>query len=298
MAEILHVAAAQIESPTGDVDANLRKHLATIDAARAAGVDLLVFPELSLTGHGSGADAGRVAIDSSHPHVVALAQAAGPMLALFGAVLRQSGRSATASVAGWRAGELHHNAVFSVRNARVVHVHRKINLATYGKLDDGLHFAAGSSVQPFDVDTHWRVAPMICADTWNPPLVHLAAAQQATLMPVAVSSALEAVGGDFDNPSGWDVNLRFHALTYGLPIVMANRVGRENGLTFWGGSRIVDPYGKVIAIAAGGHAEEQLVHATIDHRDVERARSLLPTIRDANHPLLHSEFGRVGRAQR
>lgn len=277
MTTLLQVAAAQIESVLGDVDANVRKHLDAIAAARTAGVDALVFPELSLTGHSSGRDAARLAIDAAHAHVAALGHASGPMLAVFGAIERR--------------GADYYNAAFAVRDNAVVHVHRKVNLATYGKLDDGLHFAAGERIATFDFAAGWRIATMICADTWNPPLVHLAAVQEATLMVVAASSALEAVGGDFDNPSGWDTNLRFHALTYGMPIVMANRVGREGDLTFWGGSRIVDPFGQTVAIAPD--AGEALVRGSIDIADVRRARALLPTVRDANLPLLRRELERV-----
>ena len=280
----LHVGAAQIESTLSDVDGNLRKHLEVIATARAAGVDFLLFPELSLMGHSAGREAARLAIDRDHPAVVALARAAGTMVTMFGAVER--------------AGSGFHNATFAVRDGGVVAVHRKINLATYGKLDDGLHYRPGSRVDTFDVTTNshsrWRIAPMICADTWNPPLVHLAAAQGAMLMAVAVSSALEAVGEPFDNPSGWDVNLRFHALTFGMVIVMANRVGHEDGLTFWGGSRIIDPHGGTLAIAGDGEGET-LIHTVVDRRAIDHARRLLPTIRDANHTMLSAEFARVGR---
>jgi predicted amidohydrolase len=304
----LEVAAAQIESVAFDLDANMQKHLLMIDVARAAGVEVLVFPELSLTGHGGGKEAPRLAVRPGHPLVAMLAEAAGSMLVVFGAIER--------GVDG-----KFYNAAFVVRDADVLHVHRKVNLATYGSLDDGKHFVAGERVEPFDLGNGarlgsrpgkidpdpnfaeidpdpnfggWRAAAMICADTWNPPLVHVAAAQGVSLLLVPVSSALEAVGGDFDNPSGWDVNLRFYALTYGLPIVMANRVGTEDGLTFWGGSRIVDPYGRVIATAAGDG--DELVRGEISLADVRRARELLPTIRDANLPLVVRELDRVRRS--
>jgi len=180
-----------------------------------------------------------------------------------------------------------------VRDGTVLAVHRKINLATYGRLDDGKHFAAGGFVGTFDLTTDWRASVMICADLWNPALVHLAAIQGATMLLAPISSAIEAVGADFDNPGGWEINLRFYALTYGLPIAMANRVGREGELTFWGGSRIIDPFGRTLAQAASDG--EDLVRTRVDFGEVRRARYLLPTVRDANLPLVQREIERIAR---
>src|SRR5204863_8513342 len=135
---------------------------------------------------------------------------------------------------------------------------------------DGKHFGAGSRVEAFDIGADWRASMLICADLWNPPLVHLAALQNVTLLLAPVSSAVEAVGADFDNPGGWAVNLQFHALTYGLPVVMANRVGHEGDLTFWGGSRILDAFGQTCAQAET--MDEALVRARLEFADVRRAR--------------------------
>jgi predicted amidohydrolase len=68
-------------------------------------------------------------------------------------------------------------------------------------------------------------------------------------------------------------------------------LGREGELTFWGGSRILDPFGRTVAAAAG--SGEQLVCAQIDFEQVRRARYLLPTVRDSNLPLLQREIERV-----
>lgn len=276
----LVVAVAQIASVPGDVGANRRKHVDVIAAARSAGVDALVFPELSLTGHAAGRDALRVALRRDDVSLVELAAASGPMLTVVGFV--EEGAAAQ-----------FYNAAAALRDGALVAVHRKINLATYGRLDDGKHFAAGTRVEPFDVAAHWRASMMICADLWNPALVHLAAVQHATLLLAPISSAREAVGDGFDNPAGWDVNLRFHALTYGLPIAMANRVGREDDLTFFGGSRIVDPFGRTLAEVEG--EREGFVQARLDFGDVRRARYRLPTVRDANLPLVAREIARIMR---
>ena len=274
------VAAAQTASVLGDVAANRRKHLDVIDAARAAGVDVLLFPEMSLTGHGAGSDTLHLALRRDDPLVTEIAEASGTMCTVFGLI--EEGRAAQ-----------FYNTAIAVRGGAIVAAHRKINLATYGRLEDGKHFAAGRCVDTFDLAPDWRASVMICADLWNPVLVHLAAMQDATLLLAPVSSALEAVGADFDNPGGWDVNLRFYALTYGLPVMMANRVGREGDLTFWGGSRILDPFGRTLAQAAGDG--EELVRARIDYAEVRRARYLLPTVRDANLPLVQREVERIAK---
>lgn len=274
----LAVAVAQIVTVLGDVAANRRKHLEVIDAARTAGIDVLVFPEMSLTGHAAGPDTLRLALRRGDPLIADIARASGAMCTVFGLI--EEGSAAQ-----------FYNTAIAVRDGAIVAAHRKINLATYGRLDDGKHFAAGRSVETLDLAPDWRAGIMICADLWNPALVHLAAVQGATLLLAPISSAIEAVGADFDNPGGWDVNLRFYALTYGLPVAMANRVGREGELTFWGGSRILDPFGRTLAKAEG--EDEALVQARVEFNDVRRARYLLPTVRDANLPLLQRELERI-----
>ena len=274
----LAVAVAQIVTVLGDVAANRRKHLEVIDAARTAGIDVLVFPEMSLTGHAAGPDTLRLALRREDPLIADIARASGAMCTVFGLI--EEGSAAQ-----------FYNTAIAVRDGAIVAAHRKINLATYGRLDDGKHFAAGRSVETLDLAPDWRAGIMICADLWNPALVHLAAVQGATLLLAPISSAIEAVGADFDNPGGWDINLRFYALTYGLPVAMANRVGREGELTFWGGSRILDPFGRTLAKAEG--EDEALVQARVEFNDVRRARYLLPTVRDANLPLLQRELERI-----
>ncbi len=274
----LNVAVAQIESVLGDLDANLRKHLDLIAIAQRAGVEVLLFPEMSMTGHSAGSDTLRLAIGRKHPLVAEIARAAGTMYTVFGVI--EEGAAAQ-----------FYNSAIAVRAGEVVFVHRKINLATYGLLEDGKHFAAGNTLEAFDIKPHWRASISICADAWNPALVHLAALHGVTLLMVPISSAIEAVGSEFDNPLGWDTNLRFYALTYGMPVMMANRVGAEGDLTFWGGSRILDSFGRPLAHATG--SGEEMVHAQLNFGDVRRARYLLPTVRDSNVPLVHREIGRL-----
>lgn len=277
--EILRVAVGQIESHVGNVEENVRRHLEVIERAREELVDVLLFPELSLTGHMAGLDTLRVALSRDAALVRQLAQATGPMWTVFGLI--EEGQAAQ-----------FYNSVMTVRDGEVVHIHRKVNLATYGKLEDGKHFAPGRYVETLVLDDRWRVAVLICNDLWNPALVWLAALHGATLLLAPVSSAIEAVGAEFDNPAGWDINLRFYAMTYGLPVAMANRVGVEGELTFWGGSCILDPFGNKAACAQD---KEDLVVADLSYEDVRAARYRLPTVRDSNLALVLHETERLAR---
>jgi len=262
----LKVAAAQIDSSYGDLDTNLARHLSMIDEARQRGVSMLLFPELSLCGHSAGKDALRLAMRLDHPALTTLAQASVDMHTSFGFIEEAGG------------GQFY-NSQATVRQGKIVHVHRKIQLATYGKLRDGLYYAPGAELGAFDIDRDWRVATPICNDLWNPALVHDLMCDGMTLLAAPISSAREAVGGGFDNPSAWELNLRFYAVTYGVAVVMANRIGTEGMLRFWGGSRILDAFGNTVTM--GSTTEEELVVGEIDYAALREARFLLPTVRDS-----------------
>jgi predicted amidohydrolase len=189
-------------------------------------------------------------------------------------------------------GARFHNAQALLRDGRILHVHRKANLATYGRLEEGKHYARGRRIGVTALEGPWIAATLICADLWNPALPWLAALRGASLLLAPVASAVGAVAEDFDNPAGWSVNLRHTSLTYGLPTIMANHCGMRGGLQFWGGSRILDAFGRELACAGG---EPALVTAEIDFRDVRAARSRLPTIRDADPELVRGELKRLRR---
>jgi predicted amidohydrolase len=274
---VIKVAVAQIETHLGDLDGNLDRHLTFIEKARNDGIDLLLFPEMSLPGHSGGGETLRLAIRRDDPRLTKLAKAAGPMATVVGLI--EEGPAAQ-----------FYNSTYTFHNGDLAHIYRKINLATYGGYDDGKHFASGRYVETFFVTPEWRVCILICNDCWNPALVYLAALHGATLLLVPASSGREAVGSDFDNPASWTVALDFYSLVYGLPIVFANRVGTEPGLTFWGGSRVVDAFGH--AVAKGGEGEE-IVAAELDYTSVRKARYRLPSVRDSNLGLISREIRRL-----
>lgn len=273
----MKVGAAQIESVIGDPDANVARHLDWIAKGRAAGLDLLVFPEVSLVGHHGGPHLLTAAMKRTDPRLVKLAEAAGEMHVVVGLI--EEGPAAQ-----------FYNAAAMLHRGKLVFLHRKINLPTYGQLEEGKYFATGRYVETHEIGPDWRAGLLICADLWNPALTHLSFLHGASLMIAPVSSGVEAVSPDFDNPGGWALTMRFYAMMYGAPSIMVNRVGIEHKLTFWGGSRIIDPFGRELAVAGD---QEELLTATLDFNDVRRARVQLPTVRDSNISLVQRETERL-----
>jgi len=274
---MLKVGIAQIESAVADVDANVEKHLDWIARGREAGLDLLVFPEVSLVGHYGARSVLAASVKRGDRRLARLAEAAGAMRVVVGFI--EEGPAAQ-----------FYNAAAVLHRGRMEYLHRKINIPSYGLLEEAKHYATGRFVDTLKIDNDWRAGLLICADVWNPALTHLAFLHGATLLITPISSGVEAVGADFDNPGGWNVAMQFYAMMYGAPAIMANRCGVEEDLTFWGGSSIHDPFGTVLARAG---TSEEMITAELDYEQVRKARYLLPTVRDSNIALVHRETDRL-----
>ncbi|MGF1581768.1 MAG: nitrilase-related carbon-nitrogen hydrolase [Gemmataceae bacterium] len=272
------VAAAQIAPKLGDLQANLEIHLDYIERAKEQDVDILVFPELSLTGYDVEHKAPDIALALSSPLVNKIAQASTNMVTVFGMI--ELGYAA----------QLHNSAV-AVRDGQTTFVHRKLNLPNYGRLLEGKLFGTGRYVETFDLNDVWHSSVMICSDAWNPALIHLAAVKGATLLTVPINSARGTVDhATYSNPEGWQLAIRFYSFMYGLPTVVVNRVGMENKFSFWGGSGIFGAHGELLAQAED---QETLLVAKLCYQDVVKARASLPTVRDSNLDLIHREISRL-----
>jgi predicted amidohydrolase len=273
----LRVGAAQIDPTEANIADNLDKHFAFIDEAKREGVEFLVFPELSLTGYQLRSRTPDLAIKQDDPLLKEVAKRAGEMTVVAGFV--EEGPAAQ-----------FYNSAAALRNGKVEFIHRKLNLATYGNLEEAKYFAKGRYVDVFVHERPWVGAIFVCADSWNPGLIHLAGLYGATLLAIPIASSIEAVGLEFSNPDGWQTALSFYGMLYGMPIVMANHCGSRDGETYWGGSRVIGPYGQTLAIGGSG---EEIVQAELEYGKVREARFQLPTVRDSNLDLIHREIRRL-----
>ncbi|MGG4775918.1 nitrilase-related carbon-nitrogen hydrolase [Paenalcaligenes sp. Me52] len=270
----LKVGAAQIECVPGDIAQNLALHVDMIEQAKQQHVHLLVFPELSLTDYLSEPDVSRLARSVDANEVQVLCAATRGTAVSFGLIEQADD------------GRVYNSQVLLV-NGRIQHVHRKLNLPTYGNLKEGYFYVKGAEFTLTSLCDDWQLATLICADSWSPGLPWLAALKGANLLVQPIASARGAVGGDFDNPGGWDLNLRYTCMTYGVAAVMANHCGRRDNLDFWGGSCILDANAKVLACAGEG---SELITAELDVLQIADARLHLPTVRDSDPAFMHSQL--------
>lgn len=267
---ILQTSVAQINVELLAIDKNLSKHIDYIRRAQQQNSQLLLFPELSLSGYQLGINTPHVAMFASDERLLQLAAVAPQMCVFVGFVEKVS------------PGE-YYNAMALLQEGQVQAVHRKLNLPTYGGLEEGKLYSRGSQLTHTKIQPQWSASTLICADLWNPALVHCAMLKKPELLLSPINSASAVVSDAFSNEQNWLTNVTFYAMTYGTPVLMANRYGREKNAFFWGGSRIIGPRGEVLAIA---QEQECLISAALNLDDIAAARFDLPTIRDADTPLI------------
>jgi predicted amidohydrolase len=277
----LTLALAQINTRLGNVEANLEKHLALAQEARASGADLLVFPELSLTGYVLQDLVTTVALSpSAHdPIFRRLLEASQDLDLVVGFVDEDSRHRFFISSAYLAMGEL-------------VHVHHKVYLPTYGLFDEGRFFALGDCVRAFDT-RFGRLGMLICEDFWHASPPYLLWLDGADLLLFASASPGRGLRDEPQLESArWVEHInRAYASLFTCFVAHANRVGYEDGLNFWGGSTVFDPNGELIA--NGPYHQEALTLAEVDLNQLHRTRARLPLLRDERTALVMREMQRI-----
>lgn len=277
----IQLALVQINTRLGDVPANLDKHLAWIDQARQEGADLLVFPELSLTGY---------VLQDLATAVALQAHAEDP---IFRQLLKASRELDL--VVGFVDEDLRHRfyiAAAYLSKGEVRHIHHKVYLPTYGLFDEGRFFAWGDSVRAFDT-RFGRMGILICEDFWHASPPYLLWLDGAEMM---IFTSASPGRGLNDQPqlesARWVEHInRAYASLFTTFVAHANRVGYEDGLHFWGGSTLFDPNGELIA--KGPYEEETLTLCEVDLNQLHRTRSRLPLLRDERTALVQRELTRI-----
>jgi NAD+ synthase (glutamine-hydrolysing) len=252
-----------------------------IKDAQAAGVDLLVFPELSLTGY---ALQDLVPTVAHHPVQDDL---------IFKPLLEAS--STIDLVIGFVDEDTRHRFFISsayLSQGKVVHVHHKLYLPTYGLFDEGRFFGWGDSISAFDT-RFGRMGILICEDFWHASPPYLLWLDGSDLFLFTSASPGRGLSEEPRLESArWVEYLnQAYACMFTSFVVHTNRVGYEDGLNFWGGSTIFDPDGELICRAPFN--QESLTLSEVDLNELRRIRARLPLLRDERTSLIQREMGRI-----
>jgi NAD+ synthase (glutamine-hydrolysing) len=278
---ILNLALAQTTAVLGGVSQNLEAHLTLAKEARAYGADLLVFPELSLTGY---------VLQDLVPTVAHRPNAADP---IFKPLLEAS--KDIDLLVGFVEEDIRSRFFISaayLSRGETVHVHRKVYLPTYGLFDEGRFFAWGDTIRAFDT-RFGRAGVLICEDFWHSAPPYLLWLDGADLFLFTSSSPGRGLtSAPVLDSSDWvDRVLQAYSALFTSFVAHTNRVGYEDGLNFWGGASAYDPNG--IEISHGPYHQEAMTMVEMDLNQLHRTRARLPLLRDERTGLIMREMQRI-----
>ncbi len=275
------IALAQVETRLGNLDANLEIAADAVRRAATEGAALLLLPELALTGYLLQDLVPEVALRADDPRLLAIANDAPGMLVAVGFVEETDDHR-------------YCNSAALVRDGVLVGLHRKVYLPTYGLFDEGRFTRAGDRVRTHDAGAPiGRIGLSVCEDFWHASLPMLQALDGASLLVNLAAGPSRAPGSSAGLAAieGWHKMQDTYALLGTVPLAYCNRVGNEEGLTFWGGSRILAADGSTVVQAPLW--EEALVVGTLNSDDLRLTRYSLPILADERLELVRRELDRI-----
>jgi N-carbamoylputrescine amidase len=242
--------------------------------------DLIVFPEAAFTGY------------FLEGGVYDLARSAAEFANDLAAVWQQSCRGTAVDLAAGffeNDGGTYYNSALYVHVERdgrpqIVHLHRKMFLATYGVFDEERFLSRGRKLGTFQT-RFAKMALLICEDAWHAIVPTIAAIKGARVLLVPSASPGRGIDGDgeLSSVTRWRRTLESTALEHGVFVVYAGLTGFEGGKGMSGNSCAIDPHGAVLVQAPA--TEACILRADLDLREIDLARAGLPLLGDLDAAL-------------
>ena len=271
---------AQIKPKLGCVADNLAVIEERINRAIADKADLIVFPELALTGYFLKDLVPEVArrLDSSE---LSRLKELSRHISIAVGLVEES--------ADYR---FYHTAIY-LENGEIRHLHRKVYLPTYGLFDEQRYMARGERFRAFDTK-FGRMGLLICEDMWHLSSSYILGMDgAATLICLSSSPGRGVEDAELGSARTWQQLTSTTAMFLNCRVLYCNRVGFEDGVNFWGGSEYVSPAG--ISVIRGKILEEDSVVARLDEGSLRRERIFSPMLRDENLFVTMQELKRIER---
>ena len=257
----IKLALAQISSKRESKSENLLKIEKLTLKAKQQGADLIIFPEMSLTGY--------VLLDQ----VYELAETIpGPSTQKIETLAKKTGMHIIFGMP-----ELSEKTQATIFNTAVcvgpqglIGKYRKMYLPTHSVFEEKRYFRPGYEAAAFQTELG-NIGLTICYDVFFPEVFRLIRLMGAQL--IICISASPAVRRSY-----FEILTSARALENTAFLAYVNLAGVEDGLQFWGGSRLVGPTGDVLAKAK--YDEEDFVICEVDFSDLKTAETFIPTLRD------------------
>lgn len=257
----VRLALAQIDSKQGDKAANLKKIEKTAIRAKSQGAELVIFPELSLTGYVVRDQIYELAETVPGPSTKVLEHIARKTKAHIIVGMPELSDKAFATI---------YNASVLIGPRGVIGKYRKMHLPTHSVFEEKRYFRPGYQTAVFDTEIG-KIGLIICYDIFFPEVSRLTRLGGAQL--IVCISASPAVRRTF-----FETLTVARAMENTAFLAFVNLVGVEDGLQFWGGSRLIGPQGKILAQAK--YDEEDLVIGEVNYSDIRPVEAFVPTLKD------------------
>ena len=300
----MKVAVYQTSPVLLDLKANIEDIIDKIKDGHSNGAGLIVFPELALTGYFVGQRFHEVALRLDSKEIGQIVDATKGTAAVVGFIEESPSMN------------FYNSALIAV-NGNLLCTYRKLNLPNYGVFEERKLFASGKRIPVFKLNDY-NVAVFICNDLWHPSLPYLGVTQKADIFVTIFNSSQGSMGKEFSNIESWSIINSFYSRIFGVYNICANRVGEESvkerrtansdiiggsipcgegsdedvkTYRFWGGSEILNPFGKHLANAAL-HREDK-IFARIEKDILRKKKILLPYLRNDDPYFTHRELHRI-----
>jgi predicted amidohydrolase len=260
MKEEFKIALAQTEC-RGEKAQNIRKIEKEVLKAKKKDANLVVFPELSLTGYvirDGLYELAETIPGQSTENIEKIARKT-KMHIVFG--MPELSEKTQATI---------HNSAVLVGPEGLIGKYRKMYLPTHSVFEEKRYFRPGYETAVFDTEVG-RIGLVICYDLFFPEVTRLTRLEGAQL--IVCISASPAVRRMF-----FEVLTVARAIENTAFLAYVNLVGIEDGLQFWGGSRLIGPSGRMLVKAK--YDEEDMVIGTVNYADIRQVETFVPTLRD------------------
>jgi predicted amidohydrolase len=140
-----------------------------------------------------------------------------------------------------------YNAALYFSEGEIKHIHHKVHLPNYGMFEEARYFRPGNQIKSFETK-YGRAAMLVCEDLWEVNLLEDLEDEHPEVIFILAASPARGFSDDgLEIETIWQKLLEKAAKEMKTEIVFVNRVGFEDGLGFWGGSRLLNSDGKITA---------------------------------------------------